>query len=245
MAFAHEEVTTKEFDLLLSELSDWVKAEEVRLTKIPLVGLIDYGARFFDDEYFGTVDKPFRFNIKGIRSFCSVIGMRYDTLNLIERPSLVTDVLNDLILQSQIKQRLAGLDFVIDEGANTIIGIVSDSYVSYSNKEFLENTQSLLHGYGPGKPNDRFKFVSGFSINTQTILRFTLEIEGGEIVGRGGTGEDISKIGIQLKNSMVGDSAVTFDYFIYRLICKNGLIAPVGASVNRIFHSGSRDTFLK
>lgn len=245
MAFACDPVTTEEFsELEIDKLAKWLQAEEGRLARIPLAGLVENGARFFDDEYFGASDSPFRFNIKGIRSFCSVVGVRYETLELIERPSLATDVLNDLILQSQIKERMAGLDFVIDEGVNTIIGIVSDSYVSYSNKRFLQDVLSLLGGSGGSRSNDRFHFVSGFSINTQTILRFTLEIEGGEIEGRGGRGKDISRIGIQLKNSMVGDSAVNFDYFIYRLLCANGLIAPVGGTVNRVFHSGSRETFL-
>jgi hypothetical protein len=248
MPFASEPIVEKEFSGV-DELYQWVAQEEANLARVAVADFINSGARFLDDEYLGDSSVLLRFNTKGIRSFCAVLGLRYETLNLIERPSLVCDVLNDLIVQRDIQERLAGLDFVLDEGSNAIIGIVSHSYVSYGNKRFLDDIFHLLKLAQTLSISDqkagRFSFQSGFSINTQMVLRFFLRVEGGKIQGAGGEGKDKSEVGIQFKNSMVGDSAVNLDYYIHRLLCANGLIAPVGNSVNRVFHSGKRDTFIE
>ncbi|MFP3868995.1 MAG: DUF932 domain-containing protein [Desulfobacteraceae bacterium] len=248
MPFACEPIVEKEF-FGIEQLLKWVDREEANLARVPMADFIKSGARFLDDEYLGDSSALLRFNDKGIRSFCSVLGLRYDTLNLIERPSLVCEVLNDLINQREIQARLAGLDLVLDEISNVIIGIVSHSYVSYGNKEFLRDILHLLNldqtSSSPGQKTDRFSFQSGFSINTQMVLRFFSRLETGKIKGVGGEGKDRSEVGIQFKNSMVGDSAVSLDYFIHRLVCANGLVAPAGRSVNRVIHSGKRDTFLE
>ena len=91
----------------------------------------------------------------------------------------------------------------------------------------------------------RFRYVSGFSVNTQLFLRFILRVESGRVTGRGGEGEDVTEIGIQFKNSLVGDAAVSIQYFVNRLLCANGLIVPAGASHSRIFHSGKRKSFMQ
>jgi hypothetical protein len=245
MAFACKPIIQEEFSNI-EKLYQWVKDEEPVLSRVPIVGLIENGARFLDDEYFGEAGSLLKFNEKGMRSFCSLLGLKYELLKLIERPSLVCDLLNDLILQLEIQTKLASLEFVIDQRSDTIIGAVSDSYITYGNKEFLDDISRLLRldsSSGAKSGSGRFEFISGFSINTQTIARFVLTVEGGKVSGKGGEGEDISKVGIQFKNSMVGDSAVTIDYFIHRLLCANGLIAPVGGAVNRVIHSGKKATF--
>ena len=246
MPFDCEPITEQKFSGI-GELYQWVTQEEANLKRVSLADFIAAGARFLDDEYLGDSSVLLRFNIRGMRSFCSFLGLRYETLNLIERPSLVCEVLNDLILQREIQDRLARLDIVLDESTKSIIGIVSHSYVTYGNKSFLDDIIHLLNldqtSSNSDKKAGRFSFQSGFSINTQTVLRFFISVEGGKIQGVGGEGKDRSEVGIQFKNSMVGDSAVNLDYFIHRLVCANGLILPAGSSVNRVFHSGKRETF--
>ena len=44
---------------------------------------------------------------------------------------------------------------------------------------------------------------------------------------------------------MVGDTAVSIQFFIERLICANGLVAPVSHTENRVFHSGKEENFAK
>jgi hypothetical protein len=44
---------------------------------------------------------------------------------------------------------------------------------------------------------------------------------------------------------MAGGHAVRLSWFIYRLICANGLISPVGGSQGRVIHSGIEANFRK
>ncbi len=113
----------------------------------------------------------------------------------------------------------------------------------------IQDIQDLLGGgqmaFIPKDVLGRFRYVSGFSVNTQLFLRFILRVESGRVTGPGGEGEDVTEIGIQFKNSLVGDAAVSIQYFVNRLLCANGLIVPAGASNTRIFHSGKRKSFMQ
>ena len=248
MPFLSEPIVEKEF-LEFDDLTQWIIKEEDKLIRIPVQGMLENGARFFDDEYFGDSSTFLKFNISSIRSFCSLLGFKFDNLNLIERPSLISELLNDLVSQRQIQERLHGIEFVVDEETGTIIGTVSKSYVSYPNNVFIEDIMELLTGNRQltflKNEAGKFRFVSGYSINTQTLLRFVFRIEAGKLSGRGGQGEDVTEIGIQFKNSMVGDSAVYIKFFIFRLLCANGLIVPAGSSVSRVIHSGTRTSFME
>ena len=192
----------------------------------------------------------FRFNEHGFRVFCQKIGFRYDQLELIETPSLTSSVLNDLIRQSVVRSRLDGEEFVIDQDTNTIIGIVSSSYVGYGNDQFLNDIRDFLEGLPQETqgdllpPEDSSQFHEAYGINTELTIRYTLpKIKHGKIQSRGGTGEDVSKFGLEFRNSMVGTSSVRINYFLYRLVCSNGMMVPAATSTNRVFHSGKRDTF--
>jgi len=138
-------------------------------------------------------------------------------------------------------ERFEDHDFVVNTRSDTVLGAVSKSYVFYSNQDFIQNIQDLLGGgqmaFFPKDSLGRFHYVNGFSVNTQLFFRFILRVESGRVTGVGGEGEDVTEIGIQFKNSMVGDAAVSIQYFVNRLLCANGLIVPAGASQARVFHS--------
>ncbi|MBC8318427.1 MAG: DUF932 domain-containing protein [Desulfobulbaceae bacterium] len=91
--------------------------------------------------------------------------------------------------------------------------------------------------------DDDFMFRGGYSINTQLGLRFTMKKQVGVVKGRGGEGKDETELGFQFKNSMVGDSSVNINFFLHRKVCANGMVAPAGTAVNRIFHSGKQESF--
>jgi hypothetical protein len=251
MSFSCEPIVQKSFDNL-EGLITWVDEEETKLLRVPIADLIENGARFLDDEFFGDSSLPLKFNTSALRSFCSLLGLRIDILELVERPLLVTELLNDLISQLRVQERLSKLDCIINKDDRTIIGIVSQSYVSYGNKKFLDDISLLLNGNNarqlqlpPSEKKTAFEFVSGYWINTQTVLRFISKVESGKISGKGGEGDDVSKIGIQFKNSMVGDSAVIIDYFIHRLTCANGMTVPAASSVSKVIHSGKKENFIE
>jgi hypothetical protein len=93
-------------------------------------------------------------------------------------------------------------------------------------------------------PSDqRLEFHEAYGVNTQLTLRFTSKSCHGTIQGRGGQGQDQSKLGLELRNTMVGNSSVRINYFVHRLICANGLMVPAAEAVNRVFHSGRKETF--
>ncbi|MCG6878138.1 MAG: DUF932 domain-containing protein, partial [Deltaproteobacteria bacterium] len=155
----------------------------------------------------------------------------------------------DLLAQRDMTERFEGQEFVVNARSGTVLGAVSASYVFYSNQDFIQDIQDLLTGGQTAlfakDSLGRFRFVDGFSVNTQLFLRFVLRVEKGRVTGPGGDGEDVSEIGIQFKNSMVGDAAVSLQYFVNRLLCANGLIVPAGASHARVFHSGKRKSFMQ
>jgi hypothetical protein len=241
MAFVHEPIIEKSFQEL-GEVYTWAKNEHQRLARIPIKGCLKHGAKFIDDEYFGDDHTAFKFNQNGIRSLCSYLGIRLDILELLERQNLATEVLNDLLAQRGIQDGLRTRELIVDESENMIIGIVSDSYVGYSNFQFLNDIGKLVN-LGASQTSlfpqeDDFVFKGAYSINTQMSLRFTMKKKVGVVKGHGGVGIDETELGFQFKNSMVGDASVNINFFLYRKICANGLVSPAGSSVNRVFHSG-------
>lgn len=224
----------------IAELRDWVHATQTHLRRIPIAGVIENGARFLEDEYLGDSETMLRFNEHGIRAFCQRIGFRFDQLAMLESPLLASEVINDLVQQSAIKTKLEDDEFVLDQSSNTILGIVSRTYVSYTNQQFLEDITEFLSQVGK---EDAYQFHAAYGINTELTVRYCSEKRHGIIKGPLGEGEDRSRIGIEFKNSMVGTSSVRLNYFLYRLICTNGMMVPAGTAINRVFHSGKHDSF--
>ena len=248
MPFLCEPIVEKQF-ASLKDVDHWLSNSEDRVEREPIREWIEKGARFFDDEYFGDEERFLRFNQNGIRVLLQKLGLRFDTLQRVERPGLISDLLNDLMVQKDMMDRFEDHDLVVNTRTHTVLGVVSQSYVFYSNQDFIQDIQDLLGGgqmaFIPKDALGRFRYVSGFSVNTQLFLRFILRVESGRVTGRGGEGEDVTEIGIQFKNSLVGDAAVSIQYFVNRLLCANGLIVPAGASHSRIFHSGKRKSFMQ
>lgn len=252
MAFSYEPIPEESFETL-EQVYTWAKNEQEHLARIPVKGYLKHGAQFFDDEYFGDKNTAYRFNQAGIRSLCSYLGIRLDTIDLLERQNLATEVLNDLLAQRDAYDKLQTRELIVDESTNVIVGVVSDSYVGYSNYQFIKDIKKLMtpnmkeqvslipEDLMPEESN--FVFKEAYSINTQMSLRFTIKKKFGIVKGKGGAGEDKAELGFQLKNSMIGDSSLNINFFLYRMICANGLIAPAGSSVNRLFHSGKISNF--
>lgn len=247
MPFLCEPIVETQF-ASLKAVDSWLSTNESRVERAPIRNWIEKGARFFDDEYFGHKDRILRFNQNGMRVLLQKLGLRFDSLQRVERPGLISDLLNDLTSQKDVMERFLDHDFVVNAQSHTVLGAVSRSYVFYSNQDFIQDIQDLLSGgqtaLFPKDSLGRFRYVSGFSVNTQLFLRFRLRVESGRVTGPGGEGEDVSEIGIQFKNSMVGDAAVSLQYFVNRLLCANGLIVPAAKSHSRVFHSGKRQNFI-
>lgn len=221
-------------------LHAWMRNTHKHLAWIPVEGFLANGASFHDDEYFGDAETMLRFNEDGIRAFCQRLGFRYDQLARLESSTLASQILNDLLRQSEIRAKLSDDEFVIDQARNKIIGVVSRSYVGYPNHEFVADIRKLLDKLPSG---DGFTFDEAYGINSELTVRYTSAKHHGTIRGPGGEGTDRTNIGLEFKNSMDGTSPVRFSYFLHRLVCANGMTMPAGSWVNRVVHSGKRATF--
>lgn len=239
----HTETVEAERFTQLGDMERWIEQTHNGLIRVPVRGLLAQGARFLDDEYLGDGDTLLRFNEPGLRALCNRLGYRFDALTLLATPSLASAVVNDLLSQREILARLENEEFVVDEGCQTIIGMVSASYVGYGNAEFLDNLHSLLHELAAA---DGFSFKEAYGVNTELTVRFTSEKRVGILKSHGRESEDITLLGLEFKNSMVGTSAVRLGYFLHRLACSNGMMVPAGAAtISRVFHSGDRQSFHK
>lgn len=239
MTLHTEDVATVHFDKK-EKMNEWIETTQRRLTRLPVRGLLAAGARFLDDEYLGDGETLLRFNERGLRALCTRLGYRLDALTMLSTPALASQVLNDLISQREILARLANEQFVIDEARNTIIGLVSASYVVYGNDQFHDEIQRLLGNLAAG---DNFTFQEAFGVNTELTIRYTSEQRLGKLKNRRGEADDITLTGLEFKNSMVGTSSVRLSYFLHRLACANGMMVPAAAATSRVFHSGDSTTF--
>jgi hypothetical protein len=175
-----------------------------------------------------------------------LLGLYSPLLNKLEKAGLVSDILNDRIHSETLKDSVKNAEFVFDEPSQTVLGIVSGSYVGYSNQDFVSDIysclstskqQSLLSSFG------EFEFKKSYSINTHLHIRLLNESKQGTIQGKGGTGDDVSYLGLQVSNSMSGGKALKMAYFVERKVCANGLVLPVGGAEARLIHAGRRENF--
>lgn len=224
----------------LEETADWISDTQKFLVRIPVMGVVEQGAVFRDDEYFGDDEVFFHFNQPGFTAFCKRLGCRQDFLERIKTPVLATQVLNDLLFQQDVRNELDGDEFVIDERSNTILGLVSKSYVTYSNHDLLVDIKKRIDKL-PAEHG--FRFQEAYGINTGLTVRYVSIHEEASVKVRSGRGDDRSKLGLEFSNSMVGTSAVRLNYYLYRLICTNGMMVPAAESINRIYHAGRVESF--
>lgn len=240
MSFRFESSEWYTFDDLPA-LEEYVKIELEKYVMVPIQNFLDNKACFFEDKYYGHDQLFVKFNEDGIKSFCKVCGIPFDFINNLKEPGLTSMVLNDYLMQDKIKKRISRYNFVMDQKSYTVSGVVSHSYVGYSNKTFLDDLKKNFP-----KTISTFDVQTSYVINTRLFLRLlSPEIKAGIVTGTGGTGEDISRVGIQLSNSMLGDRPVKASFFVYRLVCANGLILASLNESGSVRHSGKEETFTK
>ena len=188
-----------------------------------------------------------KFNEYGFQAICNLTGAPAAALHQLQTPELASKVLNDLMDGLLNADRTANSsEIVLDESTGVVIGVVSQKYVGYSNDAFLRDVLICLDEDNDGAlfpTTSDFVFKVAYSINSRLFLRLVSKSVKGVISGRGGTGKDVSEIGVEVSNSMAGGHAVRLSWFVFRLICANGLVAQVAGSKGRIVHSGAEESF--
>ncbi len=132
MPFHYEQNPRLSFDSFAS-LCDSAEKEKQSLERRSLRELLHRGARFYDDHSFGHPGEGLQFNEEGLHSFCRLMRVPFALTTGIERAGLSTDLLNDVLGRNTIQQELGNHDLVTDTRTGLIVGVVSCSYVTYSN----------------------------------------------------------------------------------------------------------------
>ncbi len=246
MTFELQDARTEKFKNL-DHLLAFVKEEEKRTVRIPLKKLMKNGARFIGDNGFGIGANNYKFNEISFNALCHLTGTTPNFLIKLKDNELTSDVLTDIFISGSLNKNPETLELVCDEDKQQVIGFVSESYVGYSNKEFICDVFKALENNTDSDASlpslENFDFENSYSVNTRLHVRLTSTKIMGRIQGKGGQGDDVSKIGVDISNSMAGGHAVRLSYFILRLLCANGLTVPASDGSGRIIHSGSKNRF--
>ncbi|TKJ34621.1 MAG: hypothetical protein CEE38_17265 [Planctomycetes bacterium B3_Pla] len=239
MAFKTQDVEEQVFDSL-EDLRKHLSAEKDRFSMVPIRNFVEKGAVFLYDEHYGSDENYVCFNEDGFRSFCSTFKLPAAFLYDLPNPGLASMNLNDYFSRDDSKVRLCRYSFVLDSVTMAVAGVVTNSYLGFSNATFVDEVEEALPG-GFGN----YEFETSYLINTRLHLRLlSQKIKAGAVSGSGGVGTDVSRIGIECRNSLVGDSAIRVLYFVHRLICANGLTVPSkNSGRGSVHHRGKPETF--
>lgn len=245
MGFAVAEARQEEFADVLDTIQ-FAAEEQRRIYRLPLTPYLKQGARFTEDGVLGVGANGLRLNEYGFDQFCRLIGANSYFLQRLREPGLASRILNDVLVSGNTTKPIDNLELVCDEDSKQVVGIVSDRYVGYSNRTFIDDILSVLDGSGQKSlfpDTGDFQFLRAYSVNTRLFMRVKSKHAVGKVEGRGGQGEDLSEIGLEFSNSMAGGHAVRLAYFVHRLICANGLVAKVASGKGRLVHSGDEQKF--
>ena len=216
----------------LDDVRKFVKDEKERIFLMPLWDMWKKHARFRDDKSFGTGSISYGLNEAGLQAICNWLRCDIGTVQRLKEADLSSRFLNDL-LKTLEKDNREGPRLIVDEDENTIIGMVGPRYKGYSNQTLVEDVLNAV-----GSRRDEMEFEEAYSVNTKLNLRFRSQKVQGTISGQGGTGDDVSVIGIEISNTMAGGSAIWLVWYVLRLLCANGMTAKVAASKGKIVHTG-------
>lgn len=239
MSFKLEEVEQRSFKNM-EDLQIFVDEEEDNYIQVPIEDFFYNNAKFSNDRFYGYKGHWVMFNDDGMDAFCRQANIPFNFLNKLDESGLVSNVLNNYFSLNEVKEKLNNYKFVIDEQKHTVMGLVTDTYVTYSNRTFLDDITQVLP-----EIMLNYDIEESYIINTNLYLRLispTIE------VGILNDGEkeisDKSKIGIQFSNGMTGRSSIKASYFVYRLVCSNGLVLPCSHVSGVVKHTGKMETFL-
>ena len=242
MAFVYDTLKPRSFDSM-EELRDFVQFTEKKIKRVRLKDLIDNDAQFFDDALLGTTDYSFRFTDHSYKALCRYFSIPVGLIEGITQEGLASSLLNDFMNNNKGRQDFNDIFLIVDEAQQQILGIVTSSYVYYTNAEFINAIEQFLESEEADE--NEALIDSAHYHHTRLYIRMITRIEAGIATGKGGTKKDITKIGLQMTNSMVGDLPVRVSFFLYRMLCANGLVARTNEIIAMVKHSGYRESFDK
>ena len=158
-------------------------------------------------------------------------GPLYASMDLESSFGMATSYVNNILSpKNPYAKKLNGYNFIEKKG--TIIGFFSDKYTYVKNSEVLDSANELMQ---INNGDDRFHFEEASVVNTKMKLRVTQGYTGFKLRG---DKDDVCKLGLELRNSHLGDTALSTMVFVLRLICGNGAIANSSKMHSRVLHKG-------
>jgi hypothetical protein len=203
MALELEETPTETFSDLDS-LEKYVEEEKEIIVRTPISNFLGQSSEFSEDKYFGKNEDRVKFSEDGMKSFRARFNIPYAFVQGLKTRGVTTDTLNDHLRNPEILDKMRRFEFVLNQETMTVIGIVSQSYVGYSNHSFYKAATKIRSDL-----IKEFDFEVAHVFNTRLHLRLlSKKVTAGLVTGSGGDAEDVTRIGLELRNSMVGDSAL-------------------------------------
>ena len=226
-------------------LATWKDVKSYAAEKDASVRWIDCsrGTRVVGDEFIQVGGSgQFSVSMSGWASLCRKLGCDHRTLQNVHSPGLATLVINDYWAHNS--DRMKSHRLVVD--GSTVVGIVGQRYEPYRHGDLVDSINEfvLRHDSSEGPETlegwNKIDNSVGIARVVGTELRVTLpliEVEHGTTVRTGDEcRSDVSWVGIEARNGLSGNCAITFRVTIHRLVCGNGLIRKAGDYGYRFSH---------
>lgn len=184
---------------------------------------------------------------RGWYKLCSVLQCDYWTLQRISSPGLATQVLNDAL--EQHPEKISSRRIVVDGW--TVVGVVGRRYQPYGHSRLVGVIDQMLER----RQHNGWKSVRDgwYEIHKRkkpiaravgTELRIVLPAQPHThpvpVRGSGGKAPDVSWVGIEARNGLAGECAVSVRTTVFRLICANGLVRAAADNRQRVIHTGRK-----
>jgi len=169
--------------------------------------------------------------IKAVFTKMGVPGL-FPSMMAPNETTVTSNFVSRLLSEPSIQSNLRNQQFIVDSRHpdNPIIGMVSKTYLKYSNHSFLDHFLS-------GNNNHDLDFTRALVDNTKMTIKWSeKKFSGIEIDGR----PDRVKLGLYSGNSMIGNATLYFLLSVLDALCTNGIMLPKSIGGSRIVHKGDR-----
>ena len=163
-------------------------------------------------------------------------GSLYASMSLGSSFGMATAYINNILSpKNPYAKELNGYNFI--ETGGKIIGFFSQKYSYVDNTDVLKHAAGLMRLH-PNKYGSPFQFSEASVVNTKMKLRCKQDYTGFKLRNNK---DDICTPGVELRNSHLGDTALSTKIYTYRLICANGAIANSNKMNSRLIHRGNAE----
>ena len=158
-------------------------------------------------------------------------GPLYNSMTLESGLGMSSSYINDTLSPSRpYLRKLNGYNFIHKDGI--ILGFFSQKYTYIQNADVLNSANEHM---GLSNSSSQFQFDEATIVNTKMKVRVVQEYTGFKLKN---DKDDITQLGLELKNSHIGDTALNVDIFVKRLICNNGMLMKSSKMNSRVIHKG-------